>query len=209
VSEAGPWLAIAGLGLFHGLNPAMGWLFAVALGLHRHSQRVVLISLLPIALGHAAAVAAVVAIALTLGLILDTTTLLRLAAVVLIGWALWHFMRGHRQRVRIGMQAGLLGLAVWSFLMASAHGAGLMLIPVVMPLCLANSPGAELAATGSLPIAAAALGLHTAVMLATIGVISFAVYRWIGVEFLRRGWINLDILWTAALLVCGVALLVM
>jgi hypothetical protein len=209
VSEAGPWLAIAGLGLFHGLNPAMGWLFAVALGLHRHSQRVVLISLLPIALGHAAAVAAVVAIALTLGLILDTTTLLRLAAVVLIGWALWHFMRGHRQRVRIGMQAGLLGLAVWSFLMASAHGAGLMLIPVVMPLCLANSPGAELAATGSLPIAAAALGLHTAVMLATIGVISFAVYRWIGVDFLRRGWINLDILWTAALLVCGVVLLMM
>jgi hypothetical protein len=209
VTEAGPWLAIAGLGLFHGLNPAMGWLFAVALGLHRHSQRVVLISLLPIALGHAAAIAAVVAIALTLGLILDTTTLLRLAAVVLIGWALWHFMRGHRQRVRIGMQAGLLGLAVWSFLMASAHGAGLMLIPVVMPLCLANSPGAELAATGSLPIAAAALGLHTAVMLATIGVISFAVYRWIGVEFLRRGWINLDILWTAALLACGVALLMM
>jgi hypothetical protein len=208
VSDAGPWLAIAGLGLFHGVNPAMGWLFAVALGLHRHSQRVVLVSLLPIALGHAAAVAAVLAVALMLGLIVDTTTLLRLAAVILIGWALWHLTRGHRQRVRVGMQAGLLGLAVWSFLMASAHGAGLMLIPVVMPLCLANSPGAELAATGSLPIAAAALALHTAVMLATIGAISFAVYRWIGVEFLRRGWINLDLLWSAALLACGVALLV-
>jgi hypothetical protein len=208
MSEAGPWLAIAGLGLFHGLNPAMGWLFAVALGLHQHSQRVVLVSLLPIALGHAAAVAAVLGIALTLGLVLDTTTLLRLAAVILIGWALWHITRGHRQRVRVGMQAGLLGLALWSFLMASAHGAGLMLIPVVMPLCLANSPGAELTATGSLPIAAAALGLHTGVTLATIGAISFAVYRWIGVEFLRRGWINLDILWTAALLACGIALLV-
>ena len=208
MSDAAPWLAIAGLGLFHGLNPAMGWLFAVALGLHRHSQRVVLISLLPIALGHAAAVAAVLAVALMLGLVLDATTLLRLAAVVLIGWALWHLLRGHQQRVRVGMQAELLGLAVWSFLMASAHGAGLMLIPVVMPLCLANSPGAELAATGSLPIAAAALALHTAVMLATIGAISFAVYRWIGLEFLRRGWINLDILWTAALLACGVALLV-
>ena len=186
----------------------MGWLFAVALGLHRHSQRVVLVSLLPIALGHAAAVAAVLAVALILGIVLDATTLLRLAAVILIGWALWHFARGHRQRVRVGMQAGLLGLALWSFLMASAHGAGLMLIPVVMPLCLANSPAGELAATGSLPIAAAALALHTAVMLATIGVISFSVYRWIGVGFLRRGWINLDILWTAALLVCGVALLV-
>jgi hypothetical protein len=206
VSEAAPWLAIAGLGLFHGVNPAMGWLFAVALGLHRHSQRVVLISLLPIALGHAAAVAAVLALALILGLVFDTTTLLWLGAVILIGWALWHITRGHRQRVRVGMQAGLLGLTLWSFLMASAHGAGLMLIPVVMPLCLANSPGGELAATGSLRIAAAALGLHTAVMLATIAVISVAVYQWIGVAFLRRGWINLDILWTAALLACGVAL---
>src|SRR5262245_25207987 len=88
VAEAGPWLAIAGLGLFHGLNPAMGWLFAVALGLHRHSQRVVLVSLLPIAIGHAAAVAAVLAIALILGMILDGTTLLRLAGFILIGWAL-------------------------------------------------------------------------------------------------------------------------
>jgi hypothetical protein len=140
--------------------------------------------------------------------VLDTAILLRLAAVILIGWALWHITRGHRQRVRVGMQAGLLGLALWSFLMASAHGAGLMLIPVVMPLCLANSPGAELAATGSLPIAAAALGLHTAVMLATIAAISVVVYQWIGVDFLRRGWINLDILWTAALLACGIALLV-
>jgi hypothetical protein len=206
VTEAGPWLAIAGLGLFHGLNPAMGWLFAVALGLHRHSQRVVLISLLPIALGHAAAIAAVVAIALTLGLILDTTTLLRLAAVVLIGWALWHFMRGHRQRVRIGMQAGLLGLAVWSFLMASAHGAGLMLVPLMFPICALGTPAA--AGSGATVPALAALGLHTAAMLVAIAVISIAVYNWIGVAFLRRGWINLDLVWIGALLFCGIVLLV-
>ena len=206
-SELWPWVALAGLGLFHGVNPAMGWLFAVALGLNRHSQRIVLLSLIPIALGHAAAVAVVLSIALMLGFVFDTTTLLRLAAVVLIGWAAWHAAYGHRARVRVGMQASLAGLALWSFLMASAHGAGLMLIPVLMPLCLANAPAQELTA-GSLPIAVAALGVHTIAMLATIAAISVAVYRWIGVAFLRRGWINLDLVWTVALLVCGIVLLV-
>ena len=202
-----PWLALVGLGLFHGINPAMGWLFAVGLGLNRQSRAVVLWSLLPIALGHAAAVAAVLVVFLTLGLMLDQTLLRRAAAAVLIGWALWHALRGHRRPVRVGMQAGLAGLALWSFLMASAHGAGLMLIPVVLPLCLAAAPAQELTATGSIPIALAALGVHTATMLATIGVIALVVYRWIGVAFLRRGWINLDLIWKAALVASGAILL--
>jgi hypothetical protein len=203
-----PWIALAGLGLFHGINPAMGWLFAVALGLNRGSQRVVLLSLLPIALGHAAAVALALAAALAFGLVLEATTLLRVAGGVLIGWALWHAAYGHRASVRVGMQTGLAGLALWSFLMAGLHGAGLMLIPVVMPVCLSAAPAAQITAGSSLPVALAALGVHTLAMLATIATISFAVYRWVGVAFLRRGWINLDLVWTAALTVCGVVLLV-
>src|SRR5262249_34288567 len=124
-----------------------------------------------------------------------------------IGWALWHALYGHRQRVRVGMQTGLAGLAVWSFLMASAHGAGLMLIPVVVPLCLTGTPGAALA-TGSFTTGLAALSVHTATMLATIAVVALIVYRFVGVAFLRRGWINLDLIWVAALFVCGVVLLV-
>jgi len=125
---------------------------------------------------------------------------------VLIGWALWHAVYGHRQRVRVGMQTGLAGLALWSFLMASAHGAGLMLIPVVVPLCLSDAaPGLD---NASVPIALAALGVHTATMLATIAAIALVVYHWVGVAFLRRGWINLDLVWTAALALCGVGLLV-
>jgi hypothetical protein len=201
-----PWLALVGLGLYHGINPAMGWLFAVALGLHRQSQNVVLWSLVPIALGHAVAVAAVLAAVLMLGLVLDHTRLLQLAALVLIGWALWHALYGHRQRVRVGMQTGLLGLTLWSFLMATAHGAGLMLIPVVAPLCLSGPTQAL--DTGSIPLALAALGVHTATMLATIAAIGIVVYRWVGVGFLRRGWINLDLLWTGALALCGIVLLV-
>jgi hypothetical protein len=111
--------------------------------------------------------------------------------------------------VRFGMQVGMLGLAAWSFLMASAHGAGLMLVPVLIPLCLAASPAQELTAAGSMPIALAAVGVHTLAMLAVTGVIALVVYQWLGVDFLRRGWINLDLIWTAALVATGLILLVL
>jgi len=204
-TDVWPWLALAGLGLFHGLNPAMGWLFAVALGLHRGSQRIVLLSLLPIAVGHAAAVAAVLLAVLALGLVIDHTMLIRLAAIVLIAWAAWHGLYGHQRRVRVGMQTGLLGLVLWSFLMASAHGAGLMLIPALAPICA--SAASEPQATSGAPLALAALGVHSGAMLATIAAVSLIVYHWTGVDFLRRGWINLDLIWVAVLATCGVVLL--
>lgn len=203
-TEVWPWFALAGLGLFHGLNPAMGWLFAVALGLHRGNRRIVLLSLVPITLGHAAAVAAALIAVLALGLVIDHTALLRLAALVLIGWAGWHALYGHQRRVRVGMQTGLLGLVLWSFLMASAHGAGLMLIPALAPICSSAAPAD---ATLGVPVALAALAVHSAAMLAAIAAVSFIVYSWAGVDFLRRGWINLDLIWVAALATCGVVLL--
>ena len=107
------------------------------------------------------------------------------------------------------MQTGLAGLALWSFLMSSAHGAGLMLVPVVLPLCLAGSAAGRLTASGSLPIALAALGVHTAAMLATIAAVSLIVYDCVGLAFLRSGWINLDLIWIAALALCGVLLLIL
>jgi len=206
-AELWPWLALAALGLYHGINPAMGWLFAVALGLHRKSQRIVLLSLVPIVVGHAAAVAAVLAGVLILGLVADRIVLTRIAAAVLIGWAAWHALYGHRQRPLVGMQTGLIGLAFWSFLMASAHGAGLMLVPALLPLCAMSASQSQLSADPPLPLALAALGVHTAAMLVAIAVISVTVYNWVDVGFLRRGWINLDFIWVGALLACGVALL--
>ena len=205
-AELWPWLALIGLGVFHGINPAMGWLFAVALGLHRHTRKIVALSWVPIAVGHAFAVAIVLFAVLALGIVLNHLLLSHAAAVVLIGWGIWHAARGHRQRLLVGMRTGLAGLAVWSFLMSSAHGAGLMLIPVALPLCLAGSPSGRLTATDSLPVALAALGVHTAAMLATIAVVSLIVYDWVGLAFLRSGWINLDLIWIAALGVCGLLL---
>jgi hypothetical protein len=204
-----PWVALAGLGAYHGINPAMGWLFAVALGLQRKSQRVVLVSLVPIALGHAASVAVVLAAVLIAGLVLDRVILTQVAGIVLIAWAVWHVLYGHRQRLVVGMQTGLVGLALWSFLMATAHGAGLMLVPALLPLCASSIQSSSLVSDATIPIALAALGVHTAAMLATIAVISFAVYNWIGVGFLRRGWVNLDMVWIAALVMCGTVLLAM
>jgi hypothetical protein len=201
-----PWLAVAGLGAFHGLNPAMGWLFAVALGLHRQSRGAVVASLAPIALGHALAVGGVVALFLAFGTLVDQAALGVAAGLALIGWAGWHALYGHRRRVRFGMQVGLAGLAAWSLLMASAHGAGLMLLPVVLPLCLAGTPGAELTSAGG-ATALAALGVHTAAMLAVIAAVSLLVYEWAGLAFLRRGWINFDLLWSAALVASGALLI--
>ena len=201
-----PWLALAALGAFHGINPAMGWRFAVALGLHRRSGTAVAASLAPIALGHAVSVAAVVTAVVFAGLFVDRDLISRAGGIVLIAWALWHALYGHRRRVRIGMQTGLVGLALWSFLMASAHGAGLMLVPIVLPLCSPSAIGA-LAANASIPTALAAVGVHTGTMLAVIAAIAAIVYRLTGVAFLRQSWINFDLVWCAALVATGAVLI--
>jgi hypothetical protein len=208
MSELWPWLALAGLGAFHGINPAMGWLFAVALGLHRNSRAVVFQALLPIALGHAASIAVVALAVVALGLVIDQGVVRALAGTLLIAWALYHSLFGSRHRVRIGMRTGMAGLALWSFLMASAHGAGLMLVPVLIPLCLAAAPGGELTAGGSLGISLLAVAVHTLAMLVVTAVIAAVVYEWVGVAVLRRGWINLDLLWTVAMVATGLILFV-
>ena len=202
-----PWLVLAGLGAFHGINPAMGWLFAVALGLHRNSRKIVLLSLIPIATGHAVSIGVVALAVVALGLVVDQRLLEMAAGTVLIGWATYHAAYGHRHRVRFGMKTGMLGLGIWSFLMATAHGAGLMLVPVLIPLCL-STPARELTAAGSLPIALAAIGMHMAAMLAVTLAIAVIVYEWLGLSLLRRGWINFDLIWTEALTITGIVLII-
>ena len=208
MTDTWPSLVFAGLGAFHGLNPAMGWLFAVALGLHRQSRTVVWASLLPIALGHALSIAVVTAVLAATGYLFPQEFVRIAAGVSLLAWAAYHWRFGHRHRVRFGMQVGLLGLAAWSFLMATAHGAGLMLWPALMPLCASSSTG-EAGLGGSLLAMLAGVGLHTAAMLATTAVVAIIVYEWLGVSLLRRAWLNLDLLWTFALVVTGALLLLL
>jgi hypothetical protein len=204
MTAAWPWLTLAGLGAFHGLNPGMGWLFAVALGLHRHSRRVVLISLAPMALGHALSIWLVAAAVMALGVVIDAAALRDAVGAILLFWAAYHALYGHRHRVRIGMTTGLAGLAVWSFLMATAHGAGLMLVPALMPLC-GNDPGFG---RGVFLMSLAAVGVHMLATLIVTGAIAFAVYSWIGLDVLRSSWINFDALWTGMLVVAGLLLII-
>jgi small neutral amino acid transporter SnatA (MarC family) len=205
-SELWPWLALAGLGAFHGLNPAMGWLFAVALGLHRHSRRLIWLSPLPIAFGHALSIAVVAGAFVLAGLAIDLRALRIGAGLILIGWALYYWRFGHRHRVRIGMQAGLAALAVWSVLMATTHGAGLMLWPVLMPLCFPG--GVSTSAGEPFMLALLGLGVHTLAMLTVTTAIAVTVYEWVGLAILRSAWLNLDLIWMAALIATGVWLLV-
>ena len=207
MSELWHWFALAGLGVFHGVNPAMGWLFAVALGLHRESRAVVLTSLLPIAVGHAASVALVAILAMAAGVAVDRRLIQILTGILLIGWAIYHALARHR--VRFGMRVSHLGLTVWSFLMATSHGAGLMLIPFLMPLEAMAREGHHFGLGDSLFLALAGVAAHSLAMLATTGAVAIAVHDWIGIAILRRAWVNMDRLWTLALVATGLLLLAM
>jgi hypothetical protein len=206
-------MTLAGLGAFHGLNPAMGWLFAVALGLQRQSRGAVLQALLPIAAGHALSVALVILAISALRMFFDITVLEMSAAVALIAFGLYRLFARHRGRV--GMQVNGAQLLLWSFLMATAHGAGLMLIPVLLGMPIgAHSEHLHHAAAfaslrPSIGTALAALGVHTIAMLAAAGAVAIVVYEWAGLAFLRHSWINVDFIWVFALIGAGVILLAM
>jgi hypothetical protein len=214
-SELWPWLVLAGLGLFHGVNPAMGWLFAVALGLQRGSGAAVLQALPPIALGHAAAIALAVVVVASARWAIDVTLLRIAAAVCLIGFGAWHLARGYRHQSRVGMQVGFRDLTLWSFLMATAHGAGLKVMPVLleMPGAPAHPHGAHDAAlsafAGSLWTGLLAVLVHTAAMLLAAGLVAWAIFAWIGLAILRRAWINLDLVWSLVLIATGAIFLVL
>jgi hypothetical protein len=219
MSESWPWFAMALLGAYHGLNPAMGWLFAVALGLQEQRGGAVLQALPPIALGHAVAISLAVLVIGVAQIMVPLDVLRYVCAGVLILFGMYKLVRrGHPRWV--GMRVGFRDLTAWSFLMATAHGAGLMLIPVLLgglssneQMQGAHAQGAHTdhaAMTGSATVLAglAAVGLHTLALFAVMGVIALVVYEKLGVMILKRTWFNLDLLWAGALVGAGLITLV-
>jgi hypothetical protein len=202
MDEFGGWLALAGLGAFHGLNPGMGWLFAVALGLQEKSRVAVWRALPPIALGHALSIAAVVAVVLGLRASVPESQLKWVAVVAVGGFAAFRIVR--RKHIRwAGMRVGFRDLTLWSFLMASAHGAGLMLAPLLLgenALCGASEDTFPFG--GGLAIVA----VHTTAHLAIATVLASLFYEVLGLHLLRQVWFNIDRVWIGALLVTAVAL---
>jgi hypothetical protein len=208
MTSVGTGTALVALGAVHGLNPGMGWLFAVALGLQERSRRALWRALPPLALGHAGAIGLALAGAAILGQALPAERLRWLVAAVLVGLGILRLVR--HSHPRGGFRVGGRDLAVWSLLMATAHGAGIMILPLVLP---AAGMGRAHATHGGMLMAGMMQGLApgwTATLLHTAGyfgvtmLAAVVVYERVGVGVLRRAWINLDLLWAGALVVTGV-----
>jgi hypothetical protein len=207
------WAAVLLLGAYHGINPGMGWLFAVALGMQQGSARGVWHALPAIALGHAAAVGVVVAAAGLAQMVMPPGALKIVVATTLVTLGLYRLWR-HRHPRFGGMQVGFRDLTIWSFLMASAHGAGFMVLPFVMAvpadLSAAGGEHAMHAAPSGAGVpwsSALAVGLHSFAYLTVTALIAWIVYRKLGLALLRTAWFNMDWLWAAALVVTGVVVL--
>ena len=195
------WLALIGFGAYHGLNPGMGWLFALFRGLQEQSERAVWISLLPIALGHAASIAVVAGLVLLVGYLADTQPLRLSTAALLLAFGFYKLFRYYRHPRWVGMQVAMRDLFFWSFLMASAHGAGLMIAPIF--ISLTSHSGPVKANIFNTVVMLLAVSLHTLAMLATMGLVAWIVYRKLGLAVLKKGWLNFDLIWAGALLLVG------
>jgi hypothetical protein len=221
VHENWPWLALIGLGAFHGLNPAMGWLFAVGLGLQEGRREAVIKAFWPIAFGHAAAITLVVAAVLGAQVVVPLEVLEYVGAGALILFGLYKLIR-HKHPRWVGMRVGFKDLTAWSFIMASAHGAGPMFVPVLLKLSGTMHEmehqaheahehwghGVHLFLADPAVLAdLAGIAVHTLAMFAVMAAVALVVYEKLGLMILKRTWFNLDLVWAGALIVAGVVTL--
>jgi hypothetical protein len=210
VTSEAAWLTLAGLGAYHGVNPAMGWLFAVSRGMQEKSRRAVARSLVPIAIGHEASIALVALLVVVLSTSTDPTGLRIAAATVLIAFGIFRFVKPRAHFRWTSMRVSDRELGVWSFLMSTAHGAGLMVAPVVLGLEASKSHGHDdmaMLASGPISITAVGVAVHVLVMLAVMGTIAFVVYERVGLKVLRRAWLNTDHIWAGSFVLAGLVTL--
>jgi hypothetical protein len=212
MSEFWPWLTLFGLGAYHGMNPGMGWLFAVALGMQEKSRRAVLAAIPPIALGHALSIALVVGLLWLAETSLPENALRYGAGAILFSFGIYRLVRSRHLRW-VGMRVGFRDLTLWSFLMASTHGAGLMLIPILLAWPQAEYGGQieHGSHAGHLRMVSfdnplkwlVAVGVHSTGYLLVAALIALIIYEKLGLALLRRSWFNLDLLWIVALMLSG------
>lgn len=200
------WFAVILLGLYHGLNPAMGWPLAVANGMTDRRAASVFATLLPLGGGHFAAIAVGLAPFALLGWYVAWSQAIRIGAgvaVLLFGV----FKLVNRRHPRMLARIAPTRMAWWSFLMATAHGAGLMLAPFMLGLCAAPGHGdvARALSQATMGMALLVAVVHTVVALLAGIAIAWIVYRYLGLGFLRRAWLNLDAVWGVSLVLAGAA----
>ena len=208
ISHTGVWVTLIVLGAFHGLNPGMGWLFAVSQGMQQRSRRAVIRSLLPIAVGHELSIALVAAVVLGAGAVISPLALHLAAVAVLIAFGLFRFIKPRAHWRWTTMRVNDRELTLWSFLMSTAHGAGLMVAPLLIGLegpARASTHArvadkAEVGALAHVPLIPSGIGivLHVAAMLVVMGPMALLIYEKVGVDVLKRTWYNTDRLWAVA-----------
>jgi hypothetical protein len=207
MTAAGLWLAVVLSGIYHGVNPAMGWPLAVSASLMGGGRRALIGALGLLALGHFLAMAVILLPFPLLAPIVEWQRAIRIgAALAVMAFGLWLLVRRRHPRILARIRPSRL--ALWSFAVATAHGAGLMLVPIFLGLCRAQdldhahqAAGALIA--GSLATAVTVSIVHTTAMILGGGVIAFLVHAWLGLRFLSRSWFNLDALWASSLVAVG------
>ena len=204
------WWGMLGLGAYHGINPGMGWLFAVALGMQEKRRSAVIGALFPMALGHAISIGIVVLVIALAQQQLPKDVLRIACAVVLFGFGVYKFFSARHPKW-VGMRVNFKDLTIWSFLMASAHGAGLMLAPLLLRMPAADASAhmhhAPASMADNATMLLSAVGVHTLSFFVVTGVVAVIVYEVVGLALLRKAWFNLDLLWSIALMIAGVVTL--
>ncbi|MGC1997241.1 MAG: hypothetical protein WA662_00510 [Pseudolabrys sp.] len=206
-TTAGLWLAVVASGFYHGVNPGMGWPLAVSAGLMGRGRRDVVAALAPLAAGHLVAMLVILLPFALMIALLDWQREIRIgASAIVIAFGVFRLV--NRRHPRALARIRPTQLALWSFAIATAHGAGLMLLPIYLGLCsseeldAAHQAASILVAQNSTTAILVSL-LHTLSMVTAGGVIALLVYGWLGLKFLSRSWFNLDFLWAASLILIG------
>jgi hypothetical protein len=200
----GLWLGVLLSGLYHGLSPGMGWPLAVSAGLMERREAAVWGALGPIALGHFAAMALVLLPFAALTMLVDYAREIRIGAGVFVaGFGLWLLLNPRHPRALARIPPSKL--ALWSFAVALAHGAGLLVVPMYLGLCATPgaAAGAVSVAAGNMAVAGLVAAAHALAMIAAAGLVAWAVYRWLGLQFISRSWFNLEAVWAVSLIVAG------
>ena len=211
-TTAALWWAVVVSGIYHGVNPGMGWPLAVSSALMERRQASLFKALLALALGHLLAMAAILFPFSVLFWLVEWQREIQIGAALLV-IALGIYLLVNRRHPRFLARVPPSRLALWSFLVAMAHGAGLMLVPIYLGICDtvgsdAGHTAADALMGGTLTIALLVALTHTAAMMLSGGALAVGVYHWLGLRFLQKGWFNLDILWALSLILVGVLALV-
>ena len=207
-SVAALWWAVIFSGLYHGINPGMGWPLAVSAALMERNTSALPKALAMLALGHFLAMTAILLPFTTMLFLLEWQMELRIGAGILV-IAMGVFLLIYRKHPRFLARVPPHRLALWSFLAAMAHGAGLMLVPIYLGICAADPDtghqAAETLMKNDVITAFLVAFVHTLSMTVAGGIIAVVIYRWLGLKFLSKTWFNLDIVWALSLVIVGIA----